>query len=58
MYLTSSFEEYKKVMVILKKGGLKTNYAVEDLKKSIAPKDYDSEDPEQYKDLPMWNKEI
>ena len=43
------------MLVILKKGGLKTNYAVEDLAKSKVDKNYDSEDPEEYKEMEMFN---
>ena len=57
LYLTSNFDEYKKVLGILKKGGFKTNYTVEDVQKNKKEsKDYDSDEPEQYKDLQMWNK--
>lgn len=65
MCLTSSRDEYKRVWFILRKGLLKTRYsdvsAQEDSKESEyyekAEKDanYDSEDPDEYKDITLFN---
>ena len=54
MYMTESVDEYKKVLSILKKQAFKVSYAVTDKKKKT-DKGYDSEDPEDYKDIPLFN---
>ena len=57
IYLTAGHEEYKKVSHLLKKDLLKTAYPninLEGFKKEKKAKGYDSEDPDEYKDIELF----
>jgi len=57
MCLTSSRDEYKRVWFILRKGLLKTRYSDLSAQQEDYEKDanYDSEDPDEYKDITLFN---
>ena len=65
LYLTSTKDEYEKLLHLLRKDTLKTNYTdlnaldgeeekekYKHVRKSL---DYDSEDPEEYKEITLFN---
>ena len=64
LFLTSSAEEYKRVLGILKKAALKTNYLASKAegsdgdgakKRKHQDTNYDSEDPEEYSHMNLYN---
>ena len=65
LWMTSSRDEYKFVWHLLKKGLLKTDYNglsssqtepnLEEQKEAERDANYDSEDPEEYKDITLFN---
>ena len=60
MCLTSSRDEYKRVWFILRKGLLKIRYSdlsaqQDDYEKAEKDANYDSEDPDEYKDITLFN---